>query len=70
MVAFTSNVHFFQESAHRENFCYWSILIGRAGRSEDGCSRFKKLNPNQRLTNDISIKFQPNRMKIDDVSLL
>ena len=51
-----------------ENVHYWSVLVGWAGRSINGRSRFKHSECVQRLTNDLCTKFKPNRMKIDQVS--
>ena len=50
-----------------ENFPYWSVLVGRAGRSKNGCSHFKNSDSQQRLTNDLCTKFQPNRIKNTEV---
>ena len=51
-----------------ENFHYWSVLVGRAGRSKKIRSHFKHSESVQRLTNDLCTKFKPNRMKIGQVS--
>ena len=52
----------------KNNFRYWTVLVGRAGRSKNGRSHFKHSESVQRLTNDPCTKFKPNRMKIGQVS--
>ena len=52
------------------NFHFWSILVGRAGRSKNGRSHFKHSESLERLTKDLCTKFEPNRTKIGKVSPL
>ena len=47
-----------------KNFHYWSVLVGRAGKSKNGCSHLKHSGSVQRACK----KFEPNRMKINQVS--
>ena len=56
------------ENTEVENFRYWSVFDGRAGRSKNGRSHFKHSESVRRLTNDLCTKFKPNRMKIGQVS--
>jgi len=51
-----------------ENFHFWSILVGRAGRSKNGRSHFKHSIAVWKVINDLCTKFEPNRMKIGRVS--
>ena len=51
-----------------ENFHFWSILVGRAGRSKNGRNHFKHSESDKRLTNDLCTKYEPNRMKNGQVS--
>ena len=53
-----------------ENFRYWSVLVGRAGRSKNGRSHFKHSESVQRLTNDLCTKFKPNRTKVSIYGIL
>ena len=46
-----------------KNFHFWSILVGRAGRSKNGRNHFKHSESDKRLTNDVCTKFEPNRSK-------
>ena len=51
-----------------ENFHFWSILVGRAGRSKNGRSHFKHSNAAWKVIKDLCTKFQLNRMKIGQIS--
>ena len=56
------------KNAEVRNFHFWSILVGRAGRSKNGRSHFKHSESLKRLTKDLCTKFEPNRTKISKVS--
>ena len=51
-----------------ENIQFWSILVGRAGKSKNGRSHFKHSIAVWKVTNDLYTKFKLNRMKIGRVS--
>ena len=51
-----------------ENFHFWSILVGRAGRAKNGCSYFKDSIAVWKVINDLCTEFELNRIKIDRVS--
>merc|ERR1712219_41435 len=49
------------------NFHFWSILVGRAGRSKNGCRRIKLIPCCFCLINSPHTKFHPNRTKNTEV---
>ena len=51
-----------------KNFHFWSILVGRAGRSKNGRSHLKHSISVWKVINDLCTKFKLNRMKIGRVS--
>ena len=51
-----------------EIFHFWSILVGRAGRSKNGRSHFKHSMAAWKVTNDLCTKFELNRMKNGQIS--
>ena len=50
------------------NFHFWSILVGRAGRSKNGRSYFKHSIAAWKVMNDLCTKFELNRMKNGRIS--
>ena len=50
------------------NFHFWSILVGRAGRSKNGRSHFKHSIAAWKVINDLCTKFELNRMKNGRIS--
>merc|ERR1711990_857791 len=56
------------KNAKVENFHYWAVLVGQAGRSKNGRSHFKHSVAVWKVIKDLCTKFQLNRMKIGQVA--
>ena len=70
LLAVTQNSIHRTENTEVENFHYWSVLVGRVGRSKSGRSHLKHLISIWGVKNDFSTKFELNRMKFGRVSPL
>ena len=56
------------KKAEVENFRFWLVLVGQAGRSKNGRSHFKHSIAVWKVINDLCTKFELNRMKNGRIS--